>query len=87
MSPPKLRRSRDVSDLHPIKSKNFLVVGDLAVLKRVCSFEPDEEELALQVSDLSVESSIWAQAQLTPTQHISCEGQPTAGFPAGGLSL
>jgi hypothetical protein len=87
MSPAKLRRSRDVSELHPVKIKNVLRLRDLATSKVGIFTRPDGQELALQLSGLIVKSWILALAQRTRTQHFSCVRRPTAGFRAGGLSL
>jgi hypothetical protein len=86
MSHAKLRRLRDVSELHPTKIRNILLVRDLTVLNFALLIKLDEGELALQLADLIGGFSIFSRGDRTAPTHISC-GRQTYSISTGGPAL
>ena len=78
MSFAKLRHSRDVSELDPIKIENAFYGRDLDAHVRDCAIVYESEEYAHQVADLIAKSQLTSRSRGGRLPYVFSEGHRTA---------
>jgi hypothetical protein len=84
MRPAKLRRSRDVSELDPVKIKFPLQIRDLHARQRAFAVRREKHEYAHKVADLIAKSQLTGRSHFRQPLYIS-SGEHRTGSPVRGI--